>query len=91
MKPQTNKDETHATEEQGTFENISELDYSISDKEGVKHPVSYFSTKCKTKAEKLLYNIIRILNTNDTADIDFTLSGTNNKELNYVPDSATTL
>ena len=81
MQPQTNNNETHATEEQGTIENIRELDYSISDKEGVKLPVSYFSAKCKTKAETLLYNITRILNTNDTADIDFTLGGTNNKEL----------
>ena len=91
MQPQTNNNETQAIKEQGTIasiagvakgvENIRELDYSISDKEGVKLPVSYFSAKCKTKAETLLYNITRVLNTNDTADIDFTLGGTNNKEL----------
>lgn len=66
-------------EEQGTFETIRELDYNIFDKEGVKLPFSYFYTN--SKSETLLHNITYTLNINDTANIDFTLGGTNNKEL----------
>ena len=82
MQPQTNTfDEPTQKEDNRPGETIRELDYSISDKEGIKLPVSYFSAKNKTKPETLLYNITRLINTNDTSDIDFTFGGTNGKEL----------
>lgn len=72
MQQQTTNCEKQATKKQGTES------WPI---ECVMLSVSYISAKCKTKAETLLYNITRILNTNNTADINFTLGGKNNKEL----------
>lgn len=82
MQTQTNNiDEPTSTKDNKPGETIRELDYSLSDKEGIKLPVSYFSARNKTKPETLLYNITRLINTNDTSDIDFTFGGTNEREL----------
>lgn len=69
------------TKDHKPVETIGELDYNISDDEGVKLPVSYFSAKNKTKLETLLYNITRLINSKDTSDIIFTFEGANERKL----------
>lgn len=71
MQQQTTYCEKQATKKQGTESRPIEC---------AMFSVSYISAKCKTKAETLLYNMTKILNTNNTADINSTLGGKNNKE-----------
>lgn len=61
---------------------IKEFDYRITDsKPIIKLPINHFSTKSKIKPETLLYNITTLLNECNTANIDFTFGGENNKQL----------
>lgn len=61
---------------------VKEFDYRITDNKPItKLPINHFSTKANIKPETLLYNITTTLSECNTADIDFTSGGENNKKL----------
>lgn len=54
MQPLTNNGQRTTMKDKKTIEIIRKLDYSKSDDDGIKLPVSYFSSKNKTKPETIV-------------------------------------